>query len=60
MGKVAEHKVEAERLGSITDRILRRANPEGFIEFQLRQAVTDAVKDLGRDRAMQIIKEAAE
>lgn len=60
MGKIAEHKHEAERLGSITDRILRKANPEGFIEFQLRQTVTDAIREIGKDRALQIIKEAAE
>lgn len=60
MAKVVEHKIEAERLGSITDRLLRGMNPEGFIEFQLRQVVTDAVKELGKERAMQVIKEAAE
>jgi hypothetical protein len=60
MGKVAEHKVEAERIGSITDRIVQRLNPAGYIEFQLRQAVSDAVRDLGKERAMQIILEAAE
>lgn len=60
MGKVAEHKVEAERLGAITDRLLQKMNPEGFIEFQLRQAVTDAIHQIGKDRAMKIILEAAE
>ncbi len=60
MGKVAEQKVEAERLGSITDSILRRHNPEGFIEFQLRQTVSDAIKELGKERVMQVVQEAAE
>lgn len=60
MGKVSELAMEAERLGSITDRIVRKANPEGFIEFHLRQAVTDAIREIGKDRAMQVIKEAAE
>jgi len=60
MGKVSEHVMEAERLGSITDRILRRANPEGFIEYQLRQAVTDAIKEIGKEKAMEIILEAAQ
>lgn len=60
MGKIAEHHAEAERLGSITDRILRRTNPEGFIEYQLRQAVTDAIKEIGKERAMEIISEAAQ
>lgn len=60
MGKLIEHKVEAERLGSITDRILRRANPEGFIEYQLRQAVTDAIREIGKERALEIISEAAQ
>ncbi len=60
MGKVAEIHAEAERLGSLTDKLLRNINPEGFIEYQLRQAFTDAIREIGKDRALQIIKEAAE
>lgn len=60
MGKVAELHSEAELLGSITDRLVHRLNPEGFIEFQLRQTVNDAIKELGREKVMEIIKEAAE
>jgi hypothetical protein len=60
MGKVAEIHAEAQQLGKLTDRIVRRLNPEGFIEFQLRQVVADAIEAIGKERAMQIIKEAAE
>ncbi|NTE87247.1 hypothetical protein [Agrobacterium rubi] len=60
MGKVAELHTEAQRLGSITDKIVQRLNPEGFIEFQLRQTVTDAIKELGKDKVMDIVREAAE
>lgn len=60
MGKVAEFDADRMKIGSIVERIVKPLNPEGFIEFQLRQTVTDAIKEIGRDRAMQIIKEAAE
>lgn len=60
MGKVAELHTEATRLGALTDKIVQRLNPEGFIEFQLRQTVNDAIKELGRDKVMEIVKEAAE
>ena len=60
MGKIAEIASEAEQIGAITDRILRRANPEGFIEFQLRQTVSDAIKELGKEKVREILKEAAE
>ncbi|MGV2099009.1 hypothetical protein [Rhizobium sp. 21-4511-3d] len=60
MTRIAELHSEAERLGSITDRLVKRMNPEGYIEYQLRQAVSDAIKEIGRERAMEIIREAAE
>lgn len=60
MGKLAELHTEAQRLGSITDKIVQRLNPEGFMEFQLRQTVTDAIKELGKDKVMDIVREAAE
>lgn len=60
MGKVAELHTEAQRIGSIADKIVQRLNPEGFMEFQLRQTVTDAIKELGKDKVMDIVREAAE
>lgn len=58
MGKVSEFATEAERLGSVLNRVFRP--DEGFIEFQLRQAMSDAIKQVGKERAMQIVREAAE
>jgi hypothetical protein len=60
VGKVAEFDADRLRIGSIVERIVKPLNPEGFIEFQLRQTVTDAIKEIGRERAMEIIREAAE
>lgn len=58
MGKVIEQKTEAERLGSIVNRLVRP--DEGYVEFQLRQAMADAISRVGKERAMQIAQEAAE
>lgn len=60
MGKVAEFASEARSIGEIAESLIRPLNPEGFIEFQLRQCVSEAVKELGRDKAWEIIREAAE
>ena len=60
MRKVAEMHTEAERIGVLAERVVSRINPEGFIEFQLRQTVSDAIKELGKDKVRQILKEAAE
>jgi hypothetical protein len=34
--------------------------PDGYVEYQLMQAVADAIKEIGKERTMQIVKEASE
>jgi len=60
MGKVAEFASEARSIGEIAESLIRPLNPEGFIEFQLRQCVSDAIKELGKDKVREIFQEAAE
>ena len=60
MGKVVEHTASPPSIGSLTERIVKRLNPEGYIEFQLRQTVSDAIRELGKDKVREILKDAAE
>ncbi len=60
MGKVKELVPAPPSIGSLAERIIKRMNPEGYIEFQLRQAVTDAVREVGKERMLEIVREAAE
>lgn len=60
MGKMSELHADAVRLGPVVERIVRDINPEGFIEYQLRQSISDAIKELGKEKVREIFKEAAE
>ena len=60
MSKMSELHADAQSIGELSEAIVRKINPEGFAEFQLRQALSDAVKELGKDKVRQIYLEAAE
>jgi len=57
MGKVKEHIGEFEAIGAVFDRIVRDTDPDGYIEWHLRQAIADAMRRIGRDKVIEVINE---
>lgn len=51
-----EYKTEVNA-GDAAASMLKATFPEGYAEFQLKQAVRDAIERLGKERAEQAIKE---
>lgn len=47
------------QVGVPASAVVERINPEAYAEFQLRQAVSDAVKAIGKERTLKIIHEEA-
>lgn len=54
-----KHMEGFEQVGIPVARIVERINPEAYAEFQLRQAIADAIKAVGKERTNQIFREEA-
>lgn len=46
-------------LGSLARTIVERVNPEAYAEYQLRQAIHDALQLIGKQRTAAIFEEEA-
>ena len=47
------------QVGIPASAVVERINPEAYAEFQLRQALADAIKAIGKERTLKIIHEEA-
>ena len=46
-----------EPVGNVASTLVERINPQAYAEYQLRQAIADALAKIGRENTQEIIEE---
>ncbi len=55
MKREVDTEVTAEHLGDVAERLVQRINPQAYAEYQLREAIAEALRRIGRENTQEII-----